>query len=206
MTTRPRFLTECDRIVRYLAIVGGYGFFVLSLLVAFEVVARKLFSFSLQGVDEIGGYVMAGAVALGLSYALVHRAHTRIDVFVEKLPSGLRPAVHVLAQVALAGFAAFMAWRAEFTLSESLDYQSVASTPLQTPLWIPQLVWTAGLAVFAFLAGATAIHAVILLARRPDQVAVHYGPRTVREELNDEMKAIGTPAGRAGDGSQRMLP
>ncbi len=62
------------KMVRALAIIGGYGFLVLSLLVAFEVIARKFFAFSLQGIDEIGGYVMAGAVSLGISYTLVHRA------------------------------------------------------------------------------------------------------------------------------------
>ncbi len=200
--TKPRFLAQCDCIVRYLAILGGYGFLILSLLIAFEVVARKLFNFSLQGVDEIGGYIMAAAVALGLSYALAQRAHTRIDMFVEQLPGRLPAAMHVLAQVSLAGFALFMAWRAAVTLNDSIGYQSVASTPLQTPLWIPQLAWNVGLFFFAFLATATAVHALILFFRQPDTVAAHYGSRTVRDELDDELEAIGARP-QVGGGSSR---
>ncbi|MDX9861110.1 MAG: TRAP transporter small permease [Rhodospirillales bacterium] len=175
------------RLVRPLAIAGGYGFLVLSLLVAFEVIARKFFAYSLQGIDEIGGYVMAGAVALGISYTLVHRAHTRIDMFIDRLPMALRPAFHAFAMVALAAFGAFMAWRATTTLIDSVAYQSVASTPLQTPLWIPQLVWNVGLIFFAVLATGLAVNAVFLAVRDPKAVLTLYGPRSVREEVEDEV-------------------
>lgn len=178
------------RLVRALAIAGGYGFLGLSLLVAFEVIARKFFAFSLQGIDEIGGYVMAGAVAMGISYTLFHRAHTRIDMFVDRLPARLRPALHAFAMVALAVFGVFMAWRATTTLLDSIGYQSIASTPLQTPLWIPQLIWDAGLLFFAGLTTILALHAVVLVVRNPVAVMALYGPRTVREEIDDEVAVL----------------
>lgn len=178
------------RAVRILAILGGYGFLVLSLLVAFEVVARKFFAFSLQGVDEIGGYVMAGSVAMGISHTLLQRSHTRIDMFIDRLPARLRPSFHAFAMVSLAAFGLFMAWRATTTLIDSIQYGSVASTPLQTPLWIPQLVWDVGLIFFAGLATVLAAHAVILAVRDPDRVMVLYGPRTVREEVKDEVAVL----------------
>ena len=46
----------------------------------FEIIARKLFNHSLQGVDEIGGYVVAIIGTFGMALAAVERAHTRIDV------------------------------------------------------------------------------------------------------------------------------
>jgi TRAP-type C4-dicarboxylate transport system permease small subunit len=187
------------RAVRLLAITGGYGFLGLSVLVAFEVVARKFFAFSLQGIDEIGGYVMAGAVALGISYTLVHRAHTRIDIFIDRLPAWMRPGFHAFAMVSLAAFGVFMAWRATTTLIDSISYGSVASTPLQTPLWIPQLVWDIGLIFFAILATVLAVHAVILAVRDPDGVMALYGPRTVREEVNDEVAVLEASRGQMGD-------
>jgi len=73
-------------------------------------------------------------------------------MFVDRLPARLRPAFHAFAVVSLAAFGVFMAWRATVTLLETIEYQSVASTPLQTPLWIPQLVWNVGLIFFAGLA------------------------------------------------------
>ena len=41
------------------AIFGGYILLLLSFLIVTEIVARKFFSYSLQGIDEIGGYVVA---------------------------------------------------------------------------------------------------------------------------------------------------
>ena len=42
----------------FLSIIGGYVLLGLSFLIVFEV-QRKPIDFSLQGVDEIGGYVVA---------------------------------------------------------------------------------------------------------------------------------------------------
>ena len=52
-----------------LSLVGGYILLLLSLVIVFEILARKLFSYSLQGVDEIGGYVVAGTGEFGFAYA-----------------------------------------------------------------------------------------------------------------------------------------
>jgi hypothetical protein len=92
-----------------------------------------------------------------------------------------------------------MAWRATTTLIDSISYGSVASTPLQTPLWIPQLVWDIGLIFFAILATVLAVHAVILAVRDPDGVMALYGPRTVREEVNDEVAVLEASRGQMGD-------
>ncbi len=172
---------------------SGYGLLVLSLLVGFEVISRKLFAFSLQGVDEIGGYVLAVVVAFGLSYTLIHRAHTRIDVILGWLPKSFQPALHFTAFASLGGFSVFMAWRAITTLGESIEYKSIASTPLQTPLWIPQSIWVLGLVIFAALSVAFALHAGYLLIRRPAAVLDQYGPRTVREEIKEEYNATAQP-------------
>ena len=64
----------------FLSIIGGYVLLGLSFLIVFEVIARKLFDFSLPGVDEIGGYVVTITGTFGFAYALIERTHTRIDI------------------------------------------------------------------------------------------------------------------------------
>ena len=55
-----------------------------------EMVTRKLFNFSLQGVDEIGGYTLAVTSALGLFvHAAGTRGHTRVDFLLSRLPAWL---------------------------------------------------------------------------------------------------------------------
>jgi TRAP-type C4-dicarboxylate transport system permease small subunit len=189
----------CRPLIRAGAVASGYCLLGLSFLVGFEVISRKLFDFSLQGVDEIGGYVLAVVVAFGLSYTLIHRAHTRIDVILGWLPKSFQPVLHFTAFASLAGFAVFMAWRAMVTLGESIEYESIATTPLETPLWIPQSIWVLGLVIFAILSAALALHAGYLLFRCPAAVLDYYGPRTVKDEIKEEYTA---PARRTDGGGE----
>ncbi len=191
------------RLAHGAAIAAGYASLGLSLLITFEVVARKLFNFSLQGVDEIGGYVLAIGVSFSFAYALLHRAHTRVDVLLTRLPRLLQAPLNAIAILLLSGFSAFMLWRAVETLKETLEFGSLASTPLQTPLWIPQSLWVIGLGVFSVLTVLLAGRAVKLLVT--GQLATldrEYGPRSTDDELDEARQDYGSgiaaEPGRAG--------
>ncbi|MGC3874041.1 TRAP transporter small permease subunit [Halomonas sp. GXIMD04776] len=200
----PHFYLAARKLAHGAAIAAGYAALGLSLLIAFEVVARKLFNFSLQGVDEIGGYVLAIGVAFSFAYALLHRAHTRVDMLLVKLPALMRAFLNALAMLLLAAFAAFMLWRAIETLGETLEFGSRASTPLQTPLWIPQTLWILGLGVFAVLAVFLALRAWGLLLRgRIGVVNDEFGPRSADDELNEARKDYGASVSES---QQRRSP
>ncbi|MFG6157517.1 TRAP transporter small permease subunit [Halomonas sp. 1390] len=192
------------------AVAAGYAALGLSLLITFEVIARKLFNFSLQGVDEIGGYVLAIGVSFSFAYALLHRAHTRVDVLMARLPALLQAPLNAAAMLMLAAFSLFMLWRAIETLHETLEFGSLASTPLQTPLWIPQSLWVIGLAVFALLTSLLALHALAqLVTGRVRALNRDYGPRSAQDELDEAQQDYGgsvsptapaaTPATQGGD-------
>ncbi|GGX84388.1 C4-dicarboxylate ABC transporter permease [Litchfieldella qijiaojingensis] len=184
LTQKP--YRAAHRLAHVAAIAAGYAALGLSGLITFEVIARKLFSFSLQGVDELGGYVLAIGVAFSFAYALLHRAHTRVDVLLMMLPAALRAPLNVLAATLLAAFATFMLWRGVETLRETLEFGSRASTPLQTPLWIPQSLWVMGLAVFAALALLLAGRAWSLLLRgRGTTLNREFDPRSTDDELDE---------------------
>ncbi|MDQ8022796.1 MAG: TRAP transporter small permease [Moraxellaceae bacterium] len=174
-------------IVDALVIAAGWWLVALSILTCVEMVGRKLFSFSFQGIDEVGGYTLAVTSAIGFSYTLITRGHTRIDFLVGKLPMKLRSAINVLAMVTLAGMAVFAILRAWVVLSESIEFQSHSTTPLQTPMWIPQSLWFGGWALFAILCVYLAVHALVLWLRG-DHAAVNkaYGPQTLEEEIESE--------------------
>ncbi|MCR9156897.1 MAG: TRAP transporter small permease [Rhodobacteraceae bacterium] len=174
--------------MRLIGILGGYACLGLSFLIVFEILARKLFNFSLQGVDEIGGYVVAVAGTFGMALAAVERAHTRIDVLLLRLPFRVQAALNLLAYVALglgAGFMAYMSWR---TLSESLLFNSVSSSPLQTPLWIPQSLWVAGLVVFAIAALWSACRGVFALRIGLEAASRALAPPSIAEEIEEARK------------------
>ncbi|HEX5513894.1 MAG TPA: TRAP transporter small permease [Gammaproteobacteria bacterium] len=186
-----RFLHFGEGLARLAALGAGYATLALSFLVAFEVVARKVFNYSMQGADEIGGYVMAIGVAFSFTYALVERAHTRVDVFYAQCPVFLRAPLNLFASLSLAGMAVFMFHRGVATLQESIEFKSLASTPLQTPLWIPQGLWVVGLGLFALFTAVLALRAIYLVVTRQfGSVNKEFGPRDADDEIEEAQREL----------------
>ena len=178
-----------EPLARLAAILCGYIVLLLSLAVTVEIVGRKLFGFTLQGTDDFGGYVLAIVAVIGASYTMAMRGHTRVDVFLVRMSPLWQRILNTLAMVTMAAFATFGAWRGSEVLLESIEFQSVASNPLQTPLWQPQLLWLIGLVLFSLIATAYAIHALLLLARGSPQLNRFYGPASAQDELDAELAA-----------------
>ena len=173
---------------RIAAIVFGYGLLVLSAVVVVEAVGRKLLGFSVQGADELGGYVFAVGSALCFATALVERGHIRIDLFHAMFRPGLRAALNWLSIVLMAAFAVVIAWLAWLQLADSAEYHSTAPTPWATPLVWPQALWVGALVLFALLAVSFALDATrLLLGGRLNELARHYGPKEALEEVREEL-------------------
>src|SRR2546428_102249 len=66
-----------------LANIFGIIFLALSVIVTVETIARKVFTFSIQGADELGGYALALGSTIAFSRALMGRNLIRVDVFHE---------------------------------------------------------------------------------------------------------------------------
>lgn len=175
---------------RLIAIIGGWWLLGLAFLTCAEILGRKVFRVSMQGVDEIGAYTLAAFATLSFAYALVVKSHTRVDFLLGHLPGPLRAVLNATAYVLLAALAAFAAWRGWAVLAESIEFQSHANSPLGTPMWLPQGAWLFGLVAFAATAGAFAAHAVLLLLTDWRRVNRLYGPMTIDEEVAAEAGAI----------------
>jgi TRAP-type C4-dicarboxylate transport system permease small subunit len=173
-----------------LALAAGWALFALSILVGFEVVARKLFAFSLKGVDEVGGYVLAVASAVGFIYALVQHGHIRVNVVFRYFGPRLRALLHLTAYVTLAAFAVLLAWRGVSVWLRSISLDAVAPTPLATPLWIPQGAWILGLIAFAALGVALAMDlGWTLLRKGAAAVERRFHADRMLEELEAERRS-----------------
>jgi TRAP-type C4-dicarboxylate transport system permease small subunit len=184
------FTRSLDKAVDLGVIACGWWLIGLSVFTCIEMVGRKFFRFSLQGVDEVGAYTLAVTSALGFSYTLLTRGHTRIDFLLTRLPVALRAFLNVAAMVTLAGLTLFAVFRGYTVVSESIEFQSTSTTPLQTPLWIPQSRWFLGWILFALAACYLAVHACLLFVRDKAQVNKVYGPQTLEEEIESETGGV----------------
>lgn len=154
------------RINTAIALLCGLALLATVGLVLAEIVLRQVMGRGLGGSDEIAGYVMAGVAAWGFSYALVERAHVRIDVATGRLGAAGRSVFDLLALLALLAVAAIVSWYAWIVLSRSFLRNSRANTPLETPLWIPQAVWFGGWAWLTLVTAILVLCVIALFARR----------------------------------------
>jgi TRAP-type C4-dicarboxylate transport system permease small subunit len=179
-------------LARSAAIASGWLLMVISFVTVFEIVARRWFGFSLRGVDEISGYTLAVTSAAGFCWAFVTRSHMRITLLFPYVPPITRTLLNLLATLTLAAMALFCAWRGWNELAANFESGKPANTPLQTPLWIPQVFWFAGLAMFALTTGAAAAHALGLLFRDRGLLDRLYGPASLEEEVRTEVSQLET--------------
>lgn len=145
-----RIYNLIDRIACCIAYVGGAILLGIAGLVVFEVIARRAFAFTITGVDELSGFAYAISMAWGFSYALLQKSHIRVDFVYARLPDRVRAALDVVALLSMAGLMMFLSLRSCAMLRESISMSIVSSSPLQVPLWIPQLLWLSGIIFFVF--------------------------------------------------------
>ncbi|KQT11409.1 TRAP transporter small permease subunit [Ramlibacter sp. Leaf400] len=169
------------------ALACGWWLIGLSAVTCVEMLGRKVLGFSLQGVDEIGSYTYAIVGSIGFAHTLVTRSHTRVDFLISRFSPRVRAVLNLVAMLALTALAFLCLWRGTNVLAESLDLKATASTPLSTPMWIPQALWLAGYVLFAVVAAWAAIDAVRLFLRG-DVAGLNdrFGPQTLDEEIEAE--------------------
>jgi TRAP-type C4-dicarboxylate transport system permease small subunit len=181
---------------RLASTVFGAAFLLLSLAVTVETALRKLANFSLQGVDELGGYCLAVGTGLAFAVALASGAHIRIDLVHDRLSKPLRILLNAVAVLTLAVVAAALAWMSWLALSDSIAFNSTAQTPWATPLRVPQAFWLGAMVVFVAVA-------VMLLVRlfgdmtrgRWTAIDRELAPRGADKELEEELADLAARTG-----------
>jgi TRAP-type C4-dicarboxylate transport system permease small subunit len=182
-----RALTAADWLSLRAVWAGGALLLAAALTVSVDVVARKLFTVSLGGADELSGYAFAIGSAWAFPFALLRRANVRVDALYQHLPARLCALLDILALAALGVFAVFLARYAWDVMATSWSLASRSNSALKIPLWIPQALWVAGLLLFLATLALMLARALRALAGG-DWAWIHarLGARSVVEEAADE--------------------
>jgi len=175
------------RVCDWTVIACGWWLIALSVMTCVEMLGRKIFSFSMQGIDEIGSYTYGIVGAFGFAYTLITRSHTRVDFLLSRFAPKARALLNLLAMLSLAALSLLCLWRGWQVVAESIELRSTAATPLATPMWIPQSIWLGGYLMFALVAGWAAIDALrLFLKGRAQELNTRFGPQTLEEEIEAE--------------------
>jgi TRAP-type C4-dicarboxylate transport system permease small subunit len=180
------------RIARAGAWLGGLLIIAAALLVGVEVVIRKAFSISIGGADELSGFALAISTSWALAFALLERAHIRIDSLYVHLPVRLCALLDLLAVAVFTVFIALIAWYGFGVFATSYQLGARSLSPLRTPLVVPQLLWVLGFAMFLAVALILFVRALLaLIAGDHAMVRRLVGSRDVTEELAVELADLG---------------
>lgn len=186
--TPQRHALRMERVETVLGTLFGVIFLALSVIVTVETISRKVFNFSLQGADELGGYALAVGSTLAFSLALIGRAHIRVDVFQDCFPKRMQAWLNAFSIISLAAFGLFIGWNAIQVLIDTTTYGSTAPTPWATPLLYPQTVWLISLGAFAAIATAYGLRALrMLLSGDEANLLREFSPKSVKEEVKEEL-------------------
>lgn len=132
--------------------LGGLALLSLALLVTAEVLTRNLLGFSLLIADEYAGYLGVAITFFGIPFALKEEALLRVDAFIHKLQGRSRAALDLLFNVISLGVGIIFTWQFGRMALRTWERGSFASTPAETPLWIPQSVMVLGSAMIVVVA------------------------------------------------------
>ena len=175
-----------DRYSRVLAWSAGAGMLLAAGLIGLDVTLRLLFNRSIEGTVEISGYILAIGSAWAFAYALVTKAHVRVDTVYMLLPARIRPWLDLLALLSLGFLIGVLCYRAGELAAFSFQYKS--RSPSQFPLWVPQGLWAFGLVFFFSSIVNLAVRLIAALLRGDvDQAASLVSVESVETEIRDEI-------------------
>ena len=173
------------------AIAFGSIMILLSIVITFETIIRKLFSISLGGVDELSGYAVAIGAFLAFAIASLEHSLIRITLLYVKLPRRTQAILNAVAALAVAILAVSFLVFAIGTLQDTIAYKSIAQTPWATPLIYPQFVWVVTSTVFAIVATVLVGRAGWLLLRGDTATLTGvFGPERVEDEVATELQSL----------------
>lgn len=190
-----RILAVVQRVARVAIIVGGAAILLSAFMITIDVVARRVLGLSTWGADELSYYALAISSSWAFAYAMLVKAHIRIDMVSSRLARPLRSACNILALLAM-GFFALAACQAILQEVARMWARGTTSiTRLETPLWIPQGLWLAGFVFFALTVLLLLLRvAVALILERDHDIADHHGgTATMQDDLASATPARETP-------------
>ena len=101
-----------------------------------------------RGADDIVAWLCAAASFLALGHTFRHGELVRVGLWLDHIGIGGRRVMELFALGVTAAFVAYMLWAVSGFIYESWKFKEVAQGLIKVPIWIPQLTFLAGVAIF----------------------------------------------------------
>lgn len=179
--------TVSDRLASWSIRAGGGLILIAALLVATDVLLRKLLSVTLGGADEVAGYALAVGSAWSYSAVLLKRGNVRVDAAYRLMPRLARALLDLLAVASIGLLTGIFAWYGYEVFMTSWELGSRSNSELAAPLWLPQAMWWAGLTQCTLTALVLFLRATVAMIQGDEaQFAGLVGARSIEEDAAGE--------------------
>jgi TRAP-type C4-dicarboxylate transport system permease small subunit len=135
-------LVQLGRYVAEIALLG------MVLLIGADVIMRNVAKKSLLISDEVSGYLLVAMVFFGAGYSLRSGAFLRIEFILFSLPKRARAAIDFAFDLIALALTSILLYELSRFVWRTWDGKVIATTLLETPLWIPQSAMVIGCAIF----------------------------------------------------------
>jgi TRAP-type mannitol/chloroaromatic compound transport system permease small subunit len=99
MDAVTRIADGLDRIIDRIGRLTGWFAFALVCVMAYNVLLRYFFRTGSVAMQELEWHLMAPICLLGLSYALLHDGHVKVDIFYGRFPYRVRKLIDVVSMI-----------------------------------------------------------------------------------------------------------
>jgi TRAP-type C4-dicarboxylate transport system permease small subunit len=161
------YLAVTDKLAWLSGVVGGVLMATIAILIIAEVGMRGLFNHSLSFAWEYATYCMGAAVFLGAAFTLRSDGHIRVNLLIENASAEAGRVIDMLCSAIGIVVCAFLTYALTVKTLDDLRSGSIAPTPTETPLAVPDAAIAIGLLLLTLQMVARLIR---LILREPPEL------------------------------------
>ncbi len=95
----PKIDYITDKLSKFFMIISGLSLIILTLLVSYEVIMRKLFSAGNIALQELEWHMYDIIFLFGIAYTLSKDKHVRVDIFYDRFPFKLKKIINIFSLI-----------------------------------------------------------------------------------------------------------
>ena len=138
-----------DRLSGLLARLSAWAFFVVGLMICYEVALRYFFNAPTVWAEEMSRFVQLWATYLAAAWALRHRELIRITIVTDRLSTTARRWLELFSLLVITVFSGFAVWYGTWIAWDSVVQSRTTSTMLDVPAVLTEAAIPVGFTLLA---------------------------------------------------------
>lgn len=164
MTTLRRIADLLDMAIDKIGRITGWCAFALVCLMAFNVLLRYFFRTGSVAMQELEWHLMAPICLLGLSYAMLHDGHVKVDILYGSFPQRLQRAIDLVSMILVSVVVGILMYLSFAYVEQSYRIGEVSPDPGGlTHRWMLKAMLPIGFALLLVQSIAATLRAFIAL-------------------------------------------